>query len=64
MASLLNLADELLHEVFTYVYPSDLASLARTCKTSNAHLGNKILWKDAYYLHMVQHNNAMYTTSD
>jgi len=59
MASLLNLCDELLHEVFTLVKPDDLASLARTCQQFNAYVtGNKILWKDAYAVHFVGSNDG------
>jgi hypothetical protein len=54
MASLLNLCDELLHEVFTRVQPTDLAGLTKTCRTFNAYIkGNKILFKDVFLLNFV-----------
>jgi hypothetical protein len=54
MTSLLSLCDELLHEVFSLVNPTDLAMLAKTCRTFNAYIkGNKILWKDVFLMNFV-----------
>jgi hypothetical protein len=54
MSSLLSLCDELLHEVFAHVAPSDLASLAKTCRTFDGYIkGNHVLWRDSYLINYV-----------
>lgn len=47
VSSLLNLSDELLHEIFILNSARDLAALRKSCRTFNAYVkGNRKLWKD------------------
>lgn len=64
MSSLLSLCDELLHEVFAHVTPSDLVSLARTCKTFDAYIkGNNTLWRDSYFVNYVRIQERLVQTN-
>jgi hypothetical protein len=51
-ATLVRQCDEVLHEIFSHVHPTDLASLSRSCKTFAAYITtNKLLWKSVYLNH-------------
>ncbi|KAL6252632.1 hypothetical protein RBB50_000351 [Rhinocladiella similis] len=49
MSSMLDLAPEVLHQIFVHVYPTDLASLSMTCLYLSQVIKNdELLWKDQY----------------
>ncbi|ETN46874.1 uncharacterized protein HMPREF1541_01063 [Cyphellophora europaea CBS 101466] len=49
MTSLLNQAPEVLHDIFFHVEPSDLASVAQTCRFLNTFIENDtLLWRQQY----------------
>jgi hypothetical protein len=49
MTSLLNQAPEVLHDIFLHVEPSDLASVARTCRYLNTFVEkDALLWRQQY----------------
>ena len=49
MTCLLDLSHEMLHNVFIYVQPADLASLSRSCTALNSFIkGNTMLCKELY----------------
>jgi len=48
------LSHELLHNIITYVNPTDLPALSSTCRSLNAFLkDNAMLCRDMYYLNWV-----------
>ncbi|KIW11278.1 hypothetical protein PV08_10578 [Exophiala spinifera] len=49
MCSLLDLAPEVLHHIFTHVHPTDLSPLSMTCRYFNQVIQNdELLWKHHY----------------
>jgi len=51
MTTLLAQTHEVLHEILSYLYPQDLASLSRTCSSFSLYIkDNRLLWR-AVYLH-------------
>ncbi|KAJ9657320.1 hypothetical protein H2201_008224 [Coniosporium apollinis] len=49
MSQLLGLCHELLHNIFTQLDPSDLASVSRSCRPLNGYVkNNKLLFKELY----------------
>jgi len=54
MPFLLDLADEILHNILIEVCPEDLAALSRSCQTLNKYIDNNpLLWRDIYLKYFV-----------
>ena len=55
MANLLDLSHEMLHNIFVYVDPADLASLSQTCSALDCFIkGNTLLCKELYLRYWVR----------
>lgn len=54
MPSLLDLSNELLHEILLEVDPRDLARVAQCCRSLHTFINDgELLWKDLYLQHFV-----------
>ena len=62
--SLLDLSHEVLHSIFTFIEPADLASLNRSCRALNAYIdSNHLLCKELYLQRWVQSSKPVNITT-